>query len=131
MYRIGIIAIIIFGFLFLDWHARMVFIAIGYPGKNGHGKSWKRASKHYKKNNSFLERILWRVVFKESYDSKYRWLAYLSYIHMVTSIFTITWFLISVSFFPNSKIWITVFACNFIFSLLRFIYDNAIARGEI
>ena len=125
--------------LFLtDWHARMVIIARAYCRRYGHGKSWKRAHKHYKTNSTFLQRMLWIPMFKEEYEDKYRFIAYLSFAHMALTLVTLAFFIISVICFPtsqigfpNSKIWIYEFLGYSVFWILRFIYDNAIARGEI
>ena len=43
MYIVAVITAIVVLFLFWDWHARMVFMARGYPRRYGHGKSWNRA----------------------------------------------------------------------------------------
>ena len=58
MYVLGVILIIVCPFFFIDWHARMVIIARAYPRKYSHGKSWKRAHKHYKSNWTLVERLL-------------------------------------------------------------------------
>lgn len=127
MYKFGIILCIILPFLFFDWHARMVFISVGYRRRYGHGKSWNRAHKHYKNNWSFLERMLWLVLFKEPYENKYKMLAYLSYVHAFLTIVTICCSLISLNLFPNSKIWVYEFIVYNIFWISRFIYSNNIA----
>ena len=67
----GIVIITLSGALFMDWHARRVFIARGYCRRYGHGKSWNRAHKHYKTNWSILERMIWMPVFKEWYENKF------------------------------------------------------------
>ena len=125
------ITFIILSFAFIDWHARSVFMARAYPRRYGHGKSWKRAHKHYKTNWTFLQRMLWIPMFKEEYEDKYRFIAYLSFAHMALTVVTLAFFIISIICFPNSKIWIYEFLGYSVFWLLRFIYDNAIARGEI
>jgi hypothetical protein len=132
------ITFIILSFAFIDWHARMVFMARAYPRRYGHGKSWKRAHKHYKTNWTFLQRMLWIPMFKEVYEDKYRFIAYLSYVHVTLTLVTLAFFIISVICFPTSqigfptsKIWFYEFIVYSVFFILRFIYDNAIARGEI
>ena len=131
MYRTFLTFAIALMFLFFDWHARMVFIATVYPRRYGHGKTWKRAQKHYKENWSLLERILWLFAFKESYEGKHRAIAYLSYIHFFFTILTICCFLLCDIFFPNSKVWIYEFIAYAIFMFSRFIYNNAIGQGKI
>ena len=121
---------IIVPLMFFDWHARMVFIAKAYPRRYGHGKSWKRAHKHYKNNHSFLERLFWIFAFKEKYEDKYKMIAYLAYAHLFTTIFTLCITLISLTLFPDSVIWIYVYIGNFVLWLIRFIYDNSIAKGK-
>ena len=81
------ITFIILSFAFIDWHARSVFMARAYPRRYGHGKSWNRAHKHYKTNWTFLQRMLWIPMFKEEYEDKYRFIAYLSFAHMADSCF--------------------------------------------
>ena len=130
MYRIGIIAIIAYWFLFDELHGRYVFIATGYPRRYGHGKSYNRAKKHYKNNWSFLERLIWVPIFKEWYEYRYKIFPFLSYIHSGLTVFTAAWFLISVDCFPDSKSWIYVFAVYNIFSLLRWIYHNGVGRAK-
>lgn len=121
-----------FMFLVADWHARCVFVAIGYPRRYGHGKSWNRANKHYKKTWSFRDRILWRVVFREPYESKYEWMAYWSYIHIAVSLITAVCFLLYMFLFQDSKI---IFAYTFIADtvvfLIRVGYSAWVARGTL
>ena len=121
----------IFPLLFLDWHARRVFVYTAYPRRYGHGKSGNRAFKHYKANWSFIQRLLWMPMFKEWYETKYRIMAYLSYIHFALTIIFSALFLISVSYFPDSKMWVYGFIVYHIFWMLRFIYDNAIGKKDI
>ena len=80
MYRFFVIFMIVFMNIFEDWHAKMVFLARGYPRRNGHGKSWNRAYKHYKTNWTLVQRLLWIPLFKENYEQKYRDIAIFSYI---------------------------------------------------
>ena len=126
-----LIGIYIGPFLFFDWHARFVFVLTGYPRRYGHGKSGARAEKHYKANWSLIQRLLWIPMFKEWYETKYRIMAYLSYIHFALTIVCSALFLISDSYFPDSKIWIYCGIVYHIFYVLRFIYDNAIGRKDI
>lgn len=131
MYIIGVLSMIILPFVFFDWHARNVFMACAYRRRYGHGKSWNRAYRHYKTNWTFFQRILWIPLFKEKYDDKYRNIAYLSYIHFGLMIFSSVFSVIYLQFFENSKNWIYVFICYFVFEVFRFIYDNALAREKI
>ena len=128
MYKIFIVLLITSFFVFLDWHARFVFVAIAYPRRYGHGKSWNKAHQHYKNNWSLFERILWLFVFKERYEINYRIIAYLSYVHFILTIFSICCFFISDSFFHESRFWIYEFWGYSIFSTCRFIYNNEIGR---
>lgn len=130
MHIVFISLTIIIPLLFFDWHARMVFIAKAYPRRYGHGKSWKKAHKHYKNNHSFIERLFWIFAFKEKYEGKYEMIAYLSYIHLFTTIVTLCVTLISLMSIPNSVIWIYIYTGNAIFWIVRFIYNNAIAREK-
>ncbi len=117
--------------LFLtDWHARMVIIARAYPRRYGHGKSWKRAHKHYKGNWTLVERLLWIPLFKEWYERKYRTIAILSYVHFVVVIVTLCLSCVSFTLYPNSKLWVYVLVFYSLFWILRFIYDNAIGTEK-
>ena len=119
-------------FLVADWHARMVFVAIGYPRRYGHGKSWKRAHKHYKKTWSFRDRMLWRVVFKEPYESKYEWMAYWSYIHLAVSLIVVVCFLLHMFLFQDWRIIVgyTALADTVVFCI-RVGYSAWVARGTL
>ena len=130
MYKVAMTFLIIFTWLFIDWHSRFVFVARGYPRRYGHGKSWLRAHKHYKNNWSFFERIFWCPVFKERYSRKYRMLAYLAYIHTFFAFITVGFFFFSIEMALDSKIWIYEFIAYEIFSFLRYIYSNALGREK-
>ena len=131
MYRFAMVVGHIYCFLFCDLYARAVFIACAYRRRHGHGKSWNRAYKHYKKNWSFFQRMFWVFVFKEYYEPDYRFMAYLSYIHAAITIFTSACFLICDIFFPESWFWRYEYVVFGVYSFLRLIYDNSIARGII
>ena len=131
MYIVGVLSLIILPFIFFDWHARMVFMAIAYPRRYGHGKSWNRAHKHYKTNWTFFQRLLWIPIFKEEYENKYRIIAYLSYTHATLTFVSVSFYLISIYNFPDSKIWVYEFLGYSVFWILRFVYDNAIAREKV
>ena len=117
--------------LFFEWYSRMVFIACAYCRRYGHGKSWKRASAHYKANWSLLERLFYRPLFKEKYEHKYRMLAYLSIIHLVLAIMTVTSVFLDELLFKNIDFWFYVFIAFSVFTVfVRFIYNNELARGK-
>ncbi len=132
MNNIGFSLASILPFLFCDWHARFVFVAVGYPRKYGHGKSWNRAHKHYKENWTFFERMFWLVLFKEYYDSDFRMMAYLSYIHSIFMIITLCCSLISINLFPYPypKFLLYELSGYTLFWMLRFIYDNHIGKHK-
>lgn len=132
MYILGVIfLLVILPFLVTEWHARGVFVAIAYPRKYGHGKSWKRVKKHYKTKWSVLERIFWMPVFREYYERKYRCMAYLSYIHILLGCLTICSLLINEFVFLKFIFWHYVaIACSAIL-LLRIVYDDSIGRGKL
>ena len=131
MHIILLTVLIIFTFAFLDWHSRMVFMARGYPRKYGHGKSWNRAHKHYKKNWTLFQRLLWIPLFKEAYTTKYKTFAYFSYAHAFLTVITIIFVVVGLTQFPDSQTCIYEFLIYYILSILRFLYGNAIARGKI
>lgn len=131
MYIAGIIIIAVLGLLIMDWHARMVFMARGYCGKRGHGKTWKRARAHYKSHWTFLQRMFWIPVFKEYYESKYRFLAYSTYVHAFFTLFTIVIFLVDELVLLNLYFWHYVFIAYTIIIIFRYIYNDTVARGKI
>ena len=106
----------------------MVFMARGYPGKYGHGKTWKRAHAHYKKTWTLAQRLLWLPVFKEVYVTTYRNMAYMSYIHAGVGGITIMVFLLNELVFPDPTFWHYVFTAFGALTILRFIHSNHIAR---
>ena len=128
MAMMGIILLILICIAFFDWHARMVFMARGYPRKYGHGKTWKRAHAHYKKSWTLAQRLLWLPVFKETYVDTYRHMAYIAYAHAIFALITITAFLINEFVFPEPTFWHYVFTGFAIFTILRFFHTNHIAR---
>ena len=130
MYILLILLMIVFPFLFIDWHARMVFIACAYVRNYGHGKSWNRAHKHYKSNWSLTQRLLWFPMFKESYKNKYKIIAYFSFAHCFFTIITILFYVICTIMFPDSNVWIYEYIAYGVFFIIRFIYNNSIARGH-
>ena len=126
---IGITSIVLLSFLFFDWHARRVFIACAYCGRYGHGKSWNRAYKHYKGNWNFCQRMFWVNVFKEKYEIRFRMISFFSYAHLIISLGTILVFYINELAFSSVVFWQYVFLFFTVFTVIRFIYDNHIARN--
>ena len=125
-----LIICIILPFWVIDWHARFVFVFGIYPRRYGHGKSGGRAFKHYKKNWSLFQRLLWIPVFKEAYETKHRIVAYLSYTHTFIALLTITFFLLEEFVIRNSDFWVKLYVVFAILVILRFIYDNDLGRGK-
>lgn len=124
--KLIIIIILIFTIIpliVMDWYARMVFLARGYCRRYGHGKSWKRAHFHYKKNWTLLQRLLWIPAFKEKYESKYKYLAYQSYIGLIFAISTSIFYILCRN--PLSHIYVYKIYVCFIVSGL--IYNDIIA----
>ena len=115
----------------MEWHARWVFVTTGYPRKHGHGKTWKRANKHYKTHWSFIQRMLWIPVHKEVYEDKYKFMACLSYVHAIITFIAIVSFLLNEFVIVTFKFWQYVYVCFAVFSLLRFIYNDSIGRRKI
>ena len=130
MYILGVILVIVCPFLLIDWHARGAIIARAYRRRYGHGKSWKRAHKHYKTNWTIVERLLWIPLFKEWYERKYRTIAILSYVHFALMIVTLCVSCVSLILSPNSKLWVYEFGIYTLFWMFRFIYNNAIATEK-
>ena len=116
--------------LFADWHARMVFLAIGYPRKYGHGKSFNRAYKHYKKKWTLLQRLFWVPVFKEKYENKIIAFAYLSYLNYVIVILSLVLFLVNILFFNFVNFWEPFFKVGGFYFIARTTYTLGIARGS-
>ena len=128
VYRFYIFLTILASVLIFDIHARGCFVAIGYTRCYGHGKTWKRANKHYKANWTILQRLFWIPVFKENYANDFRLMAYFAYIQSVWAILTYLCFIISDLCFPESKFWIYEFIIYWIFSLIRFIHTDYTGR---
>lgn len=128
---IGVSIFEIFAWLFVEWHARCVFVSTGYPRRYGHGKSGKRAYTHYKKNWSFVERMLWIPVFKEEYESKYREMAYFSYAHtLFVAIMEFCTFICINFLLSNIKRFICFIIIYFVVFIVRFCHSNAIGRKK-
>lgn len=130
MHILCTIIVIIAPFLIVDFHARMTIIARAYCRRYGHGKSWNRARKHYKTNWTLVERLLWIPLFKEWYESKYRTIAILSYVHMGMAMVTLCVSCVSLALFPDSKWWIYEFCFYSLFWIVRYVYDSAIASEK-
>ena len=105
-----------------DWYSRSTFISSGYCNRYGHGKSWKRAHKHYKTNWTFWQRMFWMPVFKEPYESDFRLLAYFSYLQSFLSIVFYVLFIVSDIYFPESKVYKYVLYVFYAIFLLRYIH---------
>lgn len=95
MYIVLFIIIITLILIGLEWFTRLSFLAEVYCRRNGHGKSWNRAHKHYKTNWTLLQRLFWLPLFKEKYERRHKIIAYLSYIHIVITLLTFITFLLS------------------------------------
>ncbi len=132
MGRLGFIVIVIFTYLFFDWHARYVFVAAGYTRRYGHGKSFNRAKKHYKSNWSFWQRMLWVPLFKEKYEADFMLFAYFSYIHLFISIAMISVILVLDGSIKPDKTYLAYALGGYLaLSLLRFCFSNAKGRRII
>ena len=129
MYILGIFVLILSIYVVFEWYSRMVFISHVYARRNGHGKSWKRAKKHYKTNWSFWERIVWKPIFSEFYERNFKRLGIFSYIHFVFALATIVCFLINEFRFPCRIVWQPVFSIYFVFSVFRYLHTNAVATN--
>ena len=122
------IFLIILSSLIFDFLARETFIAVGYSRCYGHGKTWKRAHRHYKSNWNFWQRLLWIPVFKEPYESDFKILAVTGLIQYILMPITYVCFVVGYNHFYESKIWLYVFIAFWIFVLLRFVYEDHIGR---
>lgn len=74
-------------FFTLNLFAKGAFTGCAYLRRYGHGKTWKRGRKHFKKNWTFWQRTFWVFVFKEKYEACWRALAWFFYIHLVITLF--------------------------------------------
>ncbi|MBQ2999594.1 MAG: hypothetical protein IJD64_03955 [Clostridia bacterium] len=128
MYIIGMVLLNVVPYVVDSWYARGVFVVIGYSRRYGHGKSAKRATKHYKSNWSFWQRMLWVPVFKEQYEAKYRRMAYLEYIHLLLTMITTSCYLIYEIWCPQIYFgFVNLFIVNGAFFIFRYLHDNRIA----
>lgn len=130
MHRLYVFLIILASVLIFDYHARGAFIAAGYCRRYGHGKTWKRAHRHYKTNWSFWERMFWIPVFKEPYEQDFRIMAYFSYIHSIWAVITYICFIVSDLYFPDSKFWIYEFIAFWVFVLIRFVFSDYMGKYD-
>jgi len=118
---------------FFDLHAKMVFLTCGYSRVHHHGKSWKRATAHYRENWSIWKRLFWVPVFAEAYTAKIRALAILSYLHDALAVIFLSLYAAAdlAGAIPD-LVWILFLAVIFLpYTLGKFIYTNALARGKI
>ena len=98
MYYVGPILVIlaIMGMhAFLEWYLRGTFIVVAYANKKGHKKSGRQATRHYKKNWSLLQRLLWVPVFKEGYGGDWKIMVLLSYVDFVSTLVWIVFIVIN------------------------------------
>ncbi len=132
MGKLTFVVMVVLIFLFMDWHARYVFLARGYPGRYGHGKSFNRAKKHYKANWSFWQRMLWVPLFKEKYEADFMLFAYFSYAHILITIVEIV-ILISCNMEIKESNHLFGYSYGVYggLSILRFCFSNAKGRGII
>ena len=118
--------------LIAEFYARMVFIARGYCRRYGHGKSFNRAHRHYKKNWTFWQRLLWIPVFREDYEARHRAHAWLSYIHWgITLLAFVTFFFMGEKTFPwwqDWRVWVILVWVHFFEG--RIVYTEYVARGK-
>lgn len=130
MPQLGIVLMIIFPVVLMDWHAHGVFVARGYRRRYGHGKSWARASKHYKTNWTFIQRMLWIPVFKEPYERKYRRFAFLTYIHWTLALIAVICFFLDEYVFWDIHFWREPFYVTSIFFMFRYIYNDLVGTSK-
>jgi len=123
--------IVVFCAFGMDFWARLVFLAAVYRGRYKHGKTGNRATKHYKKNWTFLQRLFWLPAFKEYYEFEYRALAIFSYVQYIFGVFIIVFFWVSMALFPSSKIWVDTFGMYMLLIFVRIFHNNGVARGKI
>ena len=112
---------------FMEWYSRMVFLSILYPRKYGHGKSAKRARKHYKANWTLFQRLLWIPMFKEKYSRKYVLFPLFSFIQLLTGVITLILFVVFTE--ANEEPWVVSFIIFGSLMILRILYNNAVAKG--
>lgn len=120
--------------IFIEWHAKYVFVYTGYPRRYGHGKSGNRAKKHYKNTWNVWQRLLWIPLFKEKYETKYMVMAYLSYANTLFTVITLITFYQSCYISKDgtpSRAWVYLFIAWFVFWYVRFMYSNAIGKRQI
>ena len=129
MHIAGIILVLVIPWLFNEWYARYVFVACGYRRRDGHGKSFHRAKKHYKENWSFFQRLFWLPVFKNRYENRIRRMAILSYLHGTVMVITCSCFLLDEFVLHNVQFWRYLFILTSSFLIIRYVHDNRIATS--
>ena len=123
----GVLFLIVIQVFVIDWYVRLVFLSRVYCRKYGHGKSWKRARKHYKSIWTFFERILWIPMFAEKYEKKHRSMAYQAYAHYGVATISIICFLLDEFMLTGIAFWQYIFAVLVLLTLFRYIYSDHIA----
>ena len=126
----GMFLLIIGPFVFEEFYSKFVFIARGYCRRYGHGKSFNRAKRHYKNSWTFSQRIFWSFVFKEKYEHKYITMAYFSYAHLLLTLIVALCFIIDAFVLTKVAFFQYMYAILVVFFLIRYTYDNRIAREK-
>ncbi len=131
MFIIAILLLNTLTLLFTDWYARRAFLARGYCRRYGHGKSWKRAHKHYKTNWTIWQRMLWIPVFKKKYENKYRALAYGAYMQSGLACLATICFLLNELVFNDFHLWHYVMIVFWVATTVRLVFINYVATDKL
>ncbi|MBQ5363340.1 MAG: hypothetical protein IIU63_08330 [Clostridia bacterium] len=117
----------------LDLWARACFLAVGYTRVHHHGKTWKRATRHYKTNWKLWQRLLWIPAFAEAYPAKCRALAILAYLHYaLVAVWLALYVAADVFGVIDDLYWMLFLAIILLpFTLGKIIYTDALVRGKI
>ena len=98
--KLGMVLLLICPFLWCEFESHLFFLSFKYRSVKGHGNTYNKAKKHYKKKWNFIQRLLWIPVFKERrlYTKSTLLLPVLSYVHFILCVIVVIWWLIDVRF---------------------------------
>lgn len=124
--------LVVGAFLALEFQGRLIFVMVIYPRKHKHGKTANRAKRHYKANWTFFQRMFWVPVFKEEYETRYKWLGVFFYIHLISTIISFICILIIHIKTQDPHDWLWIHIANTVVFHVRFIYNNQqTGRGSL
>ena len=123
--KLGMVLFVLCMFLYSEFEAHLSFFTSYYVGAKGHGNTYNKAKKHYKKNWNFIQRLLWIPLFKERslYTRGALLLPVLSYVHFIICLIFVIWWSIDVRF--RAYLTVMCFGLNASMAIFRFVWNRA------